>query len=269
MITHFSIDPEFVSWFRSQSLWLDTPMHDGRCHGAYMNSVLGLQDMARQWGIRFRVHARHGESLITRARNKNAELFLQSGMTHMLCIDSDIQFDPADALYLLALSRTHPGILGMAYAKKHVNWERIAMAQNHASEYPAEMMPLIGSDPVLNFLPGPHPLHQPDPDVRHLGTGAMLIPRYVFDQLAASGRLDSYELTRPEKVELQAERVTAYFEAKVIDGQYPSEDWYLCDQWRALGGRVWLCPWMKTSHIGSYEYHFDMAAIAATGLEVG
>ena len=36
-----------------------------------------------------------------------------------------------------------------------------------------------------------------------------------------------------------------------------------CQYWRAIGGKVFLCPWMRTQHIGSYAFTGDMPAIAA------
>ena len=140
---HFDIDRDLANWLRSQSIWIDTPCHDGRCHWSYHRAMLALSDLLNQWGIRHLHHTKVGESLITRARNKNAACFLQSGMTHMLCVDSDIHFNAPDVPYMLALGRSYPGIIGGPYAKKQVNWERIAMAANHDTEYPLDLMPRL------------------------------------------------------------------------------------------------------------------------------
>jgi hypothetical protein len=32
--------------------------------------------------------------------------------------------------------------------------------------------------------------------------------------------------------------------------------------WRKIGGKIHLCPWMKTSHIGTYHFQGDMPAVA-------
>jgi hypothetical protein len=66
----------------------------------------------------------------------------------------------------------------------------------------------------------------------------------------------------------------SFFEAKTScevdkDGKlvphlvyYPSEDWYFCDRYREIGGKVWGCCWMRSVHHGTYEYVGDMPAIA-------
>jgi hypothetical protein len=35
-----------------------------------------------------------------------------------------------------------------------------------------------------------------------------------------------------------------------------------CQLWRKLGGQIWLCPWMRTDHIGTYHFKGDMPAVA-------
>ena len=29
-----------------------------------------------------------------------------------------------------------------------------------------------------------------------------------------------------------------------------------------IGGKIWLCPWMKTHHVGTYAFTGDMPAVA-------
>ena len=44
--------------------------------------------------------------------------------------------------------------------------------------------------------------------------------------------------------------------------RYLSEDYMFCQMWRKIGGKIWLCPWMKTHHIGTYAFTGDMGAVA-------
>jgi hypothetical protein len=44
--------------------------------------------------------------------------------------------------------------------------------------------------------------------------------------------------------------------------RYLSEDYMFCQMWRKIGGSIWLCPWMKTAHIGTYHFQGDMPAVA-------
>jgi hypothetical protein len=61
--------------------------------------------------------------------------------------------------------------------------------------------------------------------------------------------------------------ITAYFDT-VIDPEskrYLSEDYMFCQYSRAAGVKVWLCPWMKTSHMGSYFFGGSLSDMAQIG----
>jgi hypothetical protein len=32
--------------------------------------------------------------------------------------------------------------------------------------------------------------------------------------------------------------------------------------WRKIGGQIYLCPWMRADHIGTYHFRGDMPAVA-------
>ena len=44
--------------------------------------------------------------------------------------------------------------------------------------------------------------------------------------------------------------------------RYLSEDYMFCQMWRKIGVQIWLCPWMKTQHIGTYAFSGNMPAVA-------
>ena len=44
--------------------------------------------------------------------------------------------------------------------------------------------------------------------------------------------------------------------------RYLSEDYMFCQMWRKMGGKIYLCPWMKTQHIGTYAFTGNMPAVA-------
>lgn len=47
--------------------------------------------------------------------------------------------------------------------------------------------------------------------------------------------------------------------------RYLSEDYKFCQDAIRLGLKIWLCPWMKTSHVGAYVFSGSMADLAALG----
>jgi hypothetical protein len=66
------------------------------------------------------------------------------------------------------------------------------------------------------------------------------------------------------KRELVIKNADGSIEIKEVGGtdRYLSEDYTFCQNWRNMGGKIWLCPWMKTHHIGTYAFTGDLPAIA-------
>lgn len=44
-----------------------------------------------------------------------------------------------------------------------------------------------------------------------------------------------------------------------------SEDYFFCQEVRKAGGKVWLCPWMRLQHVGTYTFGGSLEALAAAG----
>jgi hypothetical protein len=254
-----------VEELRQKKLFVATPMYGGMCHGMYLKSCLDLQTIANQYGIEVRFSFIFNESLITRARNYLVDEFLRSeGFTHMIFIDADIHFDPKDVIACLALDKE---IVGAPYPKKSIKWHNVKEAiKRHPDIEISELEKLIG-DYVFNPAPGTEKFSVAEPiEVLELGTGFMMIKREVFDKFK-----DQYpELRyRPDHVGQAAfdgtRYIHAYFDTVIDHGKsdrYLSEDYMFCQWWRNMGGKIYLCPWMKTHHIGTYAFTGDMPAIA-------
>ena len=81
-----------------------TPSHDGKYFHNYTLSLVNLVHQAAAANIRIQVLLQRGESLITRARNNCvAEFMAHPEWTHLVFVDSDIDFSP-QAFYRLLLS---------------------------------------------------------------------------------------------------------------------------------------------------------------------
>lgn len=285
-----------VDDLRKCKLFVATPMYGGQNNGMYMKACLDLQGLCIQYGIEIRFSFLFNESLITRARNYLVDEFLRSGYTHLLFIDSDIHFDPNDVLALIALDKD---VIGGPYPKKSINWKNIAqaMAKNPAIN-PGELDALTG-DYVFNPVPGTKSFRVTEPlEVMEIGTGYMMVKRHVFDKFKEAYPLLTYKPDHVGQANFDGSRyIHAYFDTVIDRGdsfdrwhevvekaskgedvtalakellekdktashRYLSEDYMFCQYWRKIGGSVWLCPWMKTQHIGTYSFTGNMPKIA-------
>jgi hypothetical protein len=267
-----------VEDLRKNKLFVATPMYGGMAHGMYIKSCLDLQALCSQYGIEVRFSFIFNESLITRARNYLVDEFLRAeGFTHMLFIDADIHFDPRDVVACLALNKE---IIGGPYPKKSIKWGSVKEAvKRHPDLEPSEIEKVAG-DFVFNPVPGTEKFSVAEPiEVLEIGTGFMMIKREVFDKFREAYPEFSYRPDHVGQANFDGTRYIHAFFDTVIDrkrtvlmngeerevggsDRYLSEDYMFCQWWRNLGGQIWLCPWMKTHHIGTYAFTGDMPAVA-------
>ena len=253
-----------VEQLRKYKVFIATPMYGGNANGLYVKSILDLQGILNHYGIESRFSFLFNESLITRARNYLADEFLRSeGFTHLLFIDSDIHFDPNDVVAMLALDKE---IVGGPYPKKSINWNNVAHALKMKPDTPPGELDKVTGDYVFNPVPGTKQFKVTEPlEVMEIGTGFMMIKREVFSKFAEEYPHLRYKPDHQGQANFDGSRyIHAYFDT-VIDPEshrYLSEDYMFCQYWRAIGGSVWLCPWMKTQHVGTYAFTGDMPKIA-------
>jgi hypothetical protein len=248
-----------VEELRKKKLFVATPMYGGQCHGLYMKPCLDLQGLCMQYGIEVRFSFLFNESLITRARNYLADEFLRSGYTHLLFLDSDIQFNPEDILTLLALDKD---IIGGPYPKKSINWGNVAEAARKNPNMDLNELEYLTGHFVFNPVPGTTQFKITEPlDVLEIGTGFMMIKREVFEKFEKEYPHLKYRPDHIGQANFDGSRYIHAFFDTVIDPhseRYLSEDYMFCQYARKIGYQVWLCPWMKTTHIGTYGFAGNM-----------
>jgi hypothetical protein len=252
-----------IEQLRKNKIFIATPMYGGMCCGMYMKSCLDLQTIFQQYGIPSRFSFIFNESLITRARNYLVDEFLRTDFTHLLFLDADIHFNPQDIIAMLALDKE---VIGAPYPKKAMNWGNIAeAARKHPELDPKELENVVG-DYVFNVVKGTERFQVSEPlEVMEIGTGYMMVKREVFPKFEAAYPQLRYRPDHVGQKNFDGQRyIHAYFDT-VIDPaseRYLSEDYMFCQWYRAIGGHIWLCPWIQTQHVGTYAFTGNMAKIA-------
>ena len=255
---------------RKNKLFIATPMYGGMAHGLYIKACLDLQTTMNKYGIETKFSFLFNESLITRARNYLVDEFLRSDCTHLLFIDSDIHYQPQDVLALMALDKD---VIGGPYPKKSINWGNVAAAaRSHPNIEPRELEQLVG-EYVFNVVKGTKQFTVTEPlEVMEIGTGFMMVKREVFDKMEKEYPMIRYKPDHVGQANFDGTRYIHAFFDTVIDtkdsitgggsDRYLSEDYMFCQMWRKMGGQIYLCPWMKTQHIGTYAFTGNMPAVA-------
>jgi hypothetical protein len=248
---------------QTRKLFVATPQYGGMNCGLYMKACLDLQGICLQYGVQVKFSFLFNESLITRARNYLVDEFLRSDCTHLLFIDSDIHFNPQDVIALLALDKD---VIGAPYPKKAIKWSSVKKAITKNPDMEAHLLEKVTGDYVFNPVKGTAQFSVTQPlEVLEIGTGFMMVKREVFPKFAEAYPELKYKPDHVGQANFDGSRyIHAYFDTVIdkVSERYLSEDYMFCQWWRNIGGQIYLCPWMKTSHIGTYHFQGDMPAVA-------
>jgi len=262
-----------VEELRKRKIFVATPMYGGMCTGQYCKSSADLAILSSKYGMDVRFFYLYNESLITRARNYLVDEFLRSDCTHLMFIDADIGFDPDDVIALSVIAETGSDkeVVCGPYPKKCISWEKIkkAVDRGFADKDPQQLEKYVG-DYVFNPTDGQESIALNEPvEVLEGGTGFMIIQRGVFEKFKTAYPHLSY---KPDHVRTEhfdgSREIHAYFDC-VIDPKtkrYLSEDYMFCQYARDAGMKVWLCPWMKLEHQGTYVFGGSLVDLANLGV---
>jgi hypothetical protein len=220
------------------------PCYGGQLTEQTFMSYIKWANMARQLGIDWTVETMTNESLISRARNTLTAKFLATeGSTHLMFVDADIGWEPWHLLVMLDAQKDVIGGL-----------------------YPMKSMPIKW---CVNGIPGQENVEGNLIEVSKTGTGFMLIKREVFE------KLNGHPATKPFANDIGLDPslnqyMKTYFDTAVREGRYYSEDWTFCENWRDIGGQVWVDKRVLLRHTGTYVFdagaqdklYHDLHAIA-------
>ena len=259
---------------RKYKLFIGTPMYGGVCHGAYALSLGMLMSYCGINKIPLNAYYIASESLVTRARNYIADTFLRSNDDYLIFIDSDIEFKKEDVLQLAtwASANSQMEIICGAYPKKLISWEKIKKAVDlgYGKNEPELLSHFVG-DFVINTTQTIDQLELKNCidnkipiEINEAGTGFMLIKRQVFEKFSEAYPERNYKPDHVRDHYFDGSReITAFFDG-FIDPEtkrYLSEDYMFCNFARKLGTKIWLLPWLRLNHVGSYTFNGNIEAI--------
>jgi hypothetical protein len=234
-------------------IFLATPCYGGMVTVRYFHSIINLMAYGQANRLAVTVETLAGDSLITRGRNSLVAKFLSHPhATHLLFVDADIGFEPAQVAKLLALNE---GIAACMYPLKQLVWDEAAVARARGGE--------LITTAALRYVG--HPCAGSEQSRRgdfviadYVGTGFMLVARDAITRLIEAHPELHYTMAHvPDDVPPQ--HLYALFDTS-IDPEtrhYLSEDYTFCARWRALGGKIWLDTQSSLTHAGAYEYAGD------------
>lgn len=261
-------EPESISLV-GKKLMIATPCYAGQCQAAYARSMIMLTNMCKDHGVALKISFLSNESLIPRGRNRLVSQFLETDCTHLMFIDSDLQFEAVDVLHLLHLCDGDKKVIGGSYSKKAINWKRVIDAVKKGKTDP-DLLAAAAADACFNFAPSSIDPAKPqlnlgEPiEVLDLPTGFMMVHRSVFEAM-----IEKYPETRyTDDIEPGRKTMHALFDCCIRNQRYLSEDYAFVRRWQDMGNKVFLCPWVATYHFGTHAFRLDLPALAKEGIDL-
>ena len=218
-----------VDYLRTTKIHICMPCYGGQLTESAFMSYIRFANTCRQLDIDWTMETLTNESLICRARNTLVSRFLSNpDSTHLMFIDADIGWEP---WHLLALLDHRKDVIG--------------------GLYPMKTLPIKW---VVNGFEGAE-IDGNLQEVSKTGTGFMLIKRDVFE------KLNHHKSVIPFKNDIGLDpaldqHLKTYFTTEVRDNRYYSEDWTFCENFRDIGGKIWIDKRVLLSHTGTFVYDF-------------
>ena len=259
----FTINPKEAKGFKKTSLnigeestkvciLIATPMYGGMCTGHFTLATINTMNVLRARKIECHLASLMNESLITRARNELVRMFLEdSQFTHLMFIDADMYFDAESVGKLYDFDED---IVCGLYPKKEIEWDRVKKAVQDGKED----LKAYASNYVLNL---PHGVTEQKLnakgllEVRHAGTGFMMIKRKVFEELTTHVLEYRSSTLQAPSGEYIKPIVKQFFDTSIDStGALLSEDYHFCELWGKYGGKIFIDPTIKLKHIGTHIF---------------
>lgn len=239
---------------------LALPMYGGMCTGNLALSLVKTTLMLQGLGYKYHIETLYNESLIPRGRNMLARSFLEHpDMDRLMFIDSDIDFSELDVLSLL-LSKHD--LVGGVYPKKRINWPLVQKAALAGKEPLSDYTGDFAMNVIRNDGQDRETDEQGFLEVRQAATGFMMITRKVFDTLKP--HVPVYKEARDDGSVFEA---YDFFQIGPDEnGWYVSEDYSFCNLWRKHGGKIYINPFIKLAHVGTYTFNGNLARMGTEKL---
>jgi hypothetical protein len=217
-----------VDFLRTTRVHIAMPCYGGMLTESTFMSFIKWANTARQLGIDWTLETMVNESLISRARNTLTAKFLDMPTaTHLFFVDADIGWEP---WHLLVLLNRDVDVIG--------------------GLYPMKTMPIKW---VVNGFDGAETGSDGLQEVSKAGTGFLLMKKHVFEKLNKHPAVKQYK----NDIGLDPrfdQHLKTYFDTAVRQNRYYSEDWTFCENWRDLGGKIYVDKRVLLRHSGSYVF---------------
>ncbi len=228
-----------------------TPCFGGLVTQGYMLSAINLLLLGNHLGFTVTIDMLGNDSLVTRSRNTLVAQFLdRTDATHLLFVDADISFQPAQVLRMV---RFGEDVVAGMYPLKMREWSAEAIERVRYSE-PLETAPLryVG----LPCEGQARTTREGFASAEYAGTGFLMIRRAALLRMIQAHPELAFAAAHDRAVHNPSPHRYALFDCMIEPEtrHYLSEDYTFCRRWRDLGGQIWLDTQGALTHTGPHDF---------------
>ena len=245
-----------ATWLENNKikLFVATPVHS-QVSMHYMQSVFKLQAECHEKNIPIMLQLMKS-SLITQGRNLCVSEFLLTDCTHMLFIDSDIQFSAESIFKMICKDQE---ILSIPYPMKNILWDKVCDKWRDIPDLDFTQLSTSGNKYPVRLKDAEDDINMCDEmiELSHSMTGCMLIKREALNKMIqAYPDLIIKQETMIDGTQQYRKHLYNFFDTYYDKENklYYGEDFAFSRLWTKIGGKCMALITEYITHIGEYEY---------------
>lgn len=212
-----------------KKIFVGTPAYDGKVHVHYATMLLDLQKILEMNGYEVDVRLPVGGSLLVADRNRIIQMFWDTGADYLMCIDSDLAFNPHHILqFIQQMEKTGKDFIGGVYPSRDGQGFNFRPAlQKDEKIVQCKETGLL----KMEYIPA----------------GCMFMTRNMISKMR-----DHYPKLyySPKDKRSTAESAYCFFDTEVWKGEFWGEDYVFCRRVRDAGFDIWVDPTIHFNHAG-------------------
>ena len=212
-----------------RSVFISTPAYEGKLHVQYAMSLLDTNDILKMTGNEVVVRIPVGSSLLVADRNRILQLFWETKSDYLLCVDSDLGWDPTVVLRFLEIfEKSDKEFIAGVYPSR----------DNSGFTFRPELEDdgRISMDKETGLL-----------KMQYVPAGFMMMKRSVIEKLQKKYPELYYT---PKDPRSKNDTGYCFFNTEVWEGEFWGEDYVFCRRVRDAGIDIWVDPTIEFNHAG-------------------
>jgi hypothetical protein len=210
-------------------IFVGTPAYEGKVYVQYAMMLLDLQKILEMHGYQVNIRLPVGGSLLVSDRNRILQMFWESGDDYLLCLDSDLAFNPNYILqFIEQMNKTNKDFIGGVYPSRDGKGFNFRPSLEEDSK--------IVQCKETGLL-----------QMQYIPAGCMFMTRNLIGKLRDHFPELHY---KPKEEKSDASPGVCLFDTQVWEGEFWGEDYVFCRRVREAGFDIWINPTIVFNHAG-------------------